>query len=1305
MALPQWTSQSGTRLADLDERINVTLPLPLAFTSGVTITKIAGELPPGIRIENYTLTGVPFEVKRSIDFEFTLRASTEDGVLDRTFIIGVTGADAPQWLTPAGTLNIGEELTGDFWVDTKNTSWGIFESNGINNFSPVNIKVYETKPFASVGSNGDVIFVYIESQFYYKFNNYWRRMDDKTLQNSVGFSSKVSTSPSVPKANEITFWFATNKLLDNGFNLKLRTFDESIDQWIPVKYFISPTAPITPGNKTVWLHITDDNIAFVPKVYNASENIWQVANFDYSENAPSTRSRSYFILDSEIVDFQLQAIDTDLAAGENLKYFIADEDGELPPGLTLSEDGRISGIVEPLLALDKDLLPGYASSPFDVSPLDFAALDDNGYSSFYYDTTFYGFSQRTRTPAKLNRYYNFFVTVQDDVSSSRREFQIYLVGDDFLRADNTIMKAGTGIFTADNTFLRNPVFLTPGDLGVRRANNYQTVYIDVIDPNSILGTLSYRLLNYNDDGTESILPPGLVLDGLTGELAGSIPYQPAVSRDYRFTIEAQRQEADTDITFDTIATAYEDTLSSKSSFKIKKITEEIPGIGTVKDLIGKTLQINEYNYLVNEVDDSDPDYDIIQIEGVLNPITSFKSLQVYENKSPGENWLYVVDMPARDIDFYRNRTLTFSGSESYKILSDTSLNLWERPTPFTRYNVSCSDSVGFLQFDYNAAGFEPIPGETRFDALKRYIKELHDNKNVTFYELYDIRLVSSTDQEIVFDVKSNSITRTTSSIQKVFHADDSSIPHLDAIEVVKTNDFLKLYLDTNSSRTWIANQQFSFGVARNNQVFLYALDTEANVARTIKTFTIRVLGEVESTMEWVTPVELGTITANRISYLRLTATTTLEDALIRYDLVDGKIPFGLELKRDGEIVGKANQFPNATTLGLTTIDNRATTFDNGVTSFDRQYRFTVIARDRFGYSAIMRTFVLNVSDVDNKSYTNVYMQPFLPNTQRKTYNTFINDYQVFTPSYIYRPFDENFGVQKKLRTLAFAGIETKIINYFVAATAKNHKKKNFYFGDVKTAVAKVAGSNDIIYEVVYVELIDQQDPLLGETKLSTNIITKNPLTIDQIKYEVTYDVTSSESGGDTFNVTTRNDGTVRLSTTSGSLVITTRSGEVLTPASGQLPIIGRTGGIITVLSVAFSVDSNAEALRFRPNGNVISVDSDAILSNQSTDNKKFISNITNMRKRISEIGVNEREFLPLWMRTSQEDNIEEIDYVAAMPLCYCKPGTSRLIKENIENNGFDFKKLNYEIDRYIVDRTENNDNEQFILFANYQFNV
>jgi len=458
-------------------------------------------------------------------------------------------------------------------------------------------------------------------------------------------------------------------------------------------------------------------------------------------------------------------------------------------------------------------------------------------------------------------------------------------------------------------------------------------------------------------------------------------------------------------------------------------------------------------------------------------------------------------------------------------------------------------------------------------------------------------------------------------------------------------------------------------------------------------------------MTWQTPEDLGTISANRISYLKLSATTTLEGSLITYDLVDGKLPFGIELKRDGELVGKANQFPSGGNPGLTTIDNRETTFDGGTTSFDRQYTFTVIARDRFGYSAIMRTFTLSVTDVDNKVYTNVYMQPFLPTGQRSTYSEFINNYEVFTPEYIYRPFDENFGVQKKLRTLAFAGIETKVINYFVAATAKNHKKKNFYFGDVKTAEARIAGSNDVVYEVVYVEVIDNKDPAKGkETELETTIRTKNPLTIDQIKYEVQYDVTSNESGGDSFNVTTRN-GVERLSTTSGSLIVETRTGDVLVAASGQIAIISRDNNIITVLSVAFSTETNSDAFRFRPGRNVISVDSDAVIGSQTTDNRRFISNLSNMRKRIKAIGVNEREFLPLWMRTSQEDNIEEIDYVAAMPLCYCKPGTSQLIKENIVNNGFDFKKINYEIDRYIVDRTENSDDEQFILFANYQFNV
>ena len=86
------------------------------------------------------------------------------------------------------------------------------------------------------------------------------------------------------------------------------------------------------------------------------------------------------------------------------------------------------------------------------------------------------------------------------------------------------------------------------------------------------------------------------------------------------------------------------------------------------------------------------------------------------------------------------------------------------------------------------------------------------------------------------------------------------------------------------------------------------------------------------------------------------------------------------------------------------------------------------------------------------------------------------------------------------------------------------------------------------------------------------------------------------------------------------------------------------------------------------------------------------------------VGKGERNYLPLWMRTAQE-GLQELDYVSAIPVCYCLPGTSADIVRNIRNNGFDTKLINFDIDRYVVKRTNNSNVEKYILFANYQFNV
>ena len=675
---------------------------------------------------------------------------------------------------------------------------------------------------------------------------------------------------------------------------------------------------------------------------------------------------------------------------------------------------------------------------------------------------------------------------------------------------------------------------------------------------------------------------------------------------------------------------------------------------------------------------------------------------MFETQTAGKDWVYVNEISPRDIEFYQNKTLNFSSSEAYKILYDTVDFLYKRPTPFVRYSISMSDSAGVLEFDYDSAGISYIPGEPIEDTLSRYFASQFFANQQEWYGSQYLRVVSTSDTEIVFDIISNAITRNKSKILTPWHATDSA---KEDITATITDNFIKIYFNNNLSRTLTKDNQYSLGTTATTVVTSTLADTSPNIAYAVKTFTVRMLGEVESTVNWLTDAILPTQVANRISYLKLNAETSLVGSNLRYNLISGSLPNGLELKKDGEITGKIRQYANNAGLGLTTIDGRETLFDGGSTTIDRTYTFTVVARDRFGYSASMRTFTLTVTDVDDKAYTNVYMQPFLKQYQKTNFLNFINDYTIFTPSYIYRPFDNNFGVQKSLRTLAFAGIETKSIDYFVAAVAKNHKRKRFNFGNIKTAVAKQPGTNDVVYEVVYVEIVDPQEPRTGETNLSYKVITKNPITIDELKYELKDDVTSAESGGDSFTVTPRTGDSVRLTTQSGTITIVGRSGDIIVSAAGQIEIVTPSGSIIVVRSISFTTNVSNDPMRYRPNGNVLTTDSNAIKASQQTDNLKYISNISNMRKRIEEIGVSERQFLPLWMRTSQDGNIEEIDYVTALPICYCKPGTAQFIKENIDNAGFNFKNLDYDIDRYIIDSTPNNETEQFVLFANYKFNV
>jgi hypothetical protein len=118
MAQPVWITPAGN-LGVIPEGVFYQLNLEATEPEGgVTFSLIAGSLPEGIQLNANgsivgvplavaRLQGVPLEVSRDVTSKFTIRASSSDlppRVRDRTFEITITGDDAPEFTTPAGSL-------------------------------------------------------------------------------------------------------------------------------------------------------------------------------------------------------------------------------------------------------------------------------------------------------------------------------------------------------------------------------------------------------------------------------------------------------------------------------------------------------------------------------------------------------------------------------------------------------------------------------------------------------------------------------------------------------------------------------------------------------------------------------------------------------------------------------------------------------------------------------------------------------------------------------------------------------------------------------------------------------------------------------------------------------------------------------------------------------------------------------------------------------------------------------------------------------------------------------------------------
>jgi hypothetical protein len=225
---------------------------------------------------------------------------------------------------------------------------------------------------------------------------------------------------------------------------------------------------------------------------------------------------------------------------------------------------------------------------------------------------------------------------------------------------------------------------------------------------------------------------------------------------------------------------------------------------------------------------------------------------------------------------------------------------------------------------------------------------------------------------------------------------------------------------------------------------------------------------------------------------------------------------------------------------------------------------------------------------------------------------------------IFRPEDENFGMRLKPDMLMMSGLEAQTLTAFQQQMEQNHAPKTLYFGDLKTAVAKEGTATK--YEVVYIEIKD-------------NMVNKDGVAVSS---------------------------SIRLRDAVAKPILGPRASSMNATADYTEYEVTTDGGL------AFS--TSGSKVRY---ANQLSADLGVIET-------LYPNAVANMRSRMKSLGHKEWDYLPLWMKTTQAGDLAPLGYVMAVPVCYCKPGTSALVKKRIEDKALNFKNIAFTIDRYVV---------------------
>jgi hypothetical protein len=111
------------------------------------------------------------------------------------------------------------------------------------------------------------------------------------------------------------------------------------------------------------------------------------------------------------------------------------------------------------------------------------------------------------------------------------------------------------------------------------------------------------------------------------------------------------------------------------------------------------------------------------------------------------------------------------------------------------------------------------------------------------------------------------------------------------------------------------------------------------------------------------------------------------------------------------------------------------------------------------------------------------------------------------------------------------------------------------------------------------------------------------------------------------------------------------------------------------------------------------------ISITSTGVTYYPASIKNQQTRLQQLTIDDGSIIeineynqPVYMRTAQSGSYLPTYYMSVIPICYALPGQGARIASRIRLSRFDFKLLDFEIDRIVVEKSKDNSSAKYLLF-------